>query len=132
MPEGNGGAHEVRCSTSRFPTFRKARMVVSKCKVWMFTNDLLVTIFLQGIRRRSDGKIGRAFCACGRYDELAVTLASRRDVVGYWANGGVGGAAAQIGKWRGARVLGVKQPRGNASGVAVFDEFWLLKNEPPG
>lgn len=50
------------------------------------------------------------------------------------AHGGVGSAAAQIGKWRGARVLGVVRHRqpGNASGAAVSDEVLVLKNEPLG
>jgi NADPH2:quinone reductase len=47
------------------------------------------------------------------------------------ASGGVGGAAAQIGKWRGARVLGVdRHPLAPDSAAAhAVDEFFLLDGE---
>jgi NADPH2:quinone reductase len=46
------------------------------------------------------------------------------------ANGGVGGAVAQIGKWRGARVIGAdRNPLGPATSSArVFDDFLILKD----
>jgi NADPH2:quinone reductase len=48
------------------------------------------------------------------------------------ANGGVGSAAAQIGKWRGARVIGVarQQRRADASAATVFDEFFVPEAKP--
>ncbi len=48
------------------------------------------------------------------------------------AGGGVGSAAAQIGKWRGARVIGVDQhelPSGSPA-HAAFDDFYVLGAEP--
>jgi NADPH2:quinone reductase len=48
--------------------------------------------------------------------------------------GGVGGAAAQIGKWRGARVIGVdrsKLPVGSPA-AAALDDFYVLGDEPLG
>ncbi len=44
------------------------------------------------------------------------------------ANGGVGGAAAQIGKWRGARVIGVDQhqPRSDSPAARAVDDFFVL------
>ena len=49
------------------------------------------------------------------------------------ANGGVGSAVAQIGKWRGARVFAVdRQEPGSASAASVFDEFFVLKKAPLG
>lgn len=47
------------------------------------------------------------------------------------AGGGVGGAAAQIGKWRGARVLGVDRyplPPDSAAAHAI-DDFFVLEGE---
>lgn len=48
------------------------------------------------------------------------------------AGGGVGGAAAQIGKWRGARVIGVDQQElpPDSPARAAFDDFYVLGNEP--
>jgi NADPH:quinone reductase-like Zn-dependent oxidoreductase len=48
------------------------------------------------------------------------------------AGGGVGGAAAQIGKWRGARVIGVdRRPLPDNSLVAeAVDDFFVLGDEP--
>ena len=48
------------------------------------------------------------------------------------AGGGVGSAAAQIGKWRGARVIGVDRnelPPGSPA-VAALDDFFMLGAEP--
>jgi NADPH:quinone reductase len=47
------------------------------------------------------------------------------------ASGGVGGAAAQIGKWRGARVLGIdRHPLAPDSAAAqAVDEFFILDGE---
>ena len=48
------------------------------------------------------------------------------------AGGGVGSAAAQIGKWRGARVIGVDRkelPPGSSAAVAL-DDFFVLGDEP--
>lgn len=44
------------------------------------------------------------------------------------ANGGVGGAAAQIGKWRGARVIGVdrQELRSDSPSSDVIDDFFAL------
>jgi NADPH2:quinone reductase len=50
------------------------------------------------------------------------------------AGGGVGSAAAQIGKWRGARVIGVDRhelPTGSPA-AAALDDFHVLGNEPLG
>jgi NADPH2:quinone reductase len=47
------------------------------------------------------------------------------------AGGGVGGAAAQIGKWRGARIIGVDRrplPQGSPA-AAALDDFFLLGGE---
>jgi NADPH2:quinone reductase len=47
------------------------------------------------------------------------------------AGGGVGSAAAQIGKWRGARVLGVDRhplPSDSAAAIAI-DDFFVLEGE---
>jgi NADPH:quinone reductase-like Zn-dependent oxidoreductase len=48
------------------------------------------------------------------------------------AGGGVGGAAAQIGKWRGARIIGVdRQPLSEDSPAAgALDAFFVLRDEP--
>jgi len=48
------------------------------------------------------------------------------------AGGGVGGAAAQIAKWRGARVIGIdRRPLPDDSPAAsAFDNFFVLGNEP--
>lgn len=47
------------------------------------------------------------------------------------ASGGVGGAAAQIGKWRGARVIGVdlRPLPDNSPAAAAIDEFFVLGEE---
>ena len=48
------------------------------------------------------------------------------------AGGGVGSAAAQIGKWRGARVIGVDRselPPGSPA-EAALDDFFVLSDEP--
>ena len=48
------------------------------------------------------------------------------------AGGGVGGAAAQIGKWRGARVIGIDRqtlPKGSPAAGAI-DDFFVLGDEP--
>ena len=48
------------------------------------------------------------------------------------AGGGVGSAAAQIGKWRGARVIGVDRhelPPGSPA-AAALDDFLVLSDEP--
>jgi NADPH:quinone reductase-like Zn-dependent oxidoreductase len=49
-------------------------------------------------------------------------------------NGGVGGAAAQIGKWRGARVIGVdrQEPRADSSSSAAIDDFFVLDRNSVG
>lgn len=48
------------------------------------------------------------------------------------ANGGVGSAAAQIGKWRGARVIGVDRQklRSDAPAAAAIDAFFVLETNP--
>lgn len=48
------------------------------------------------------------------------------------ANGGVGSAAAQIGKWRGARVIGVdvQKPELDAAAAAAVDDFLVLESSP--
>jgi NADPH:quinone reductase len=48
------------------------------------------------------------------------------------ANGGVGSAAAQIGKWRGARVIGVdlQKPQSDAPSAAAMDDFFVLESNP--
>jgi NADPH2:quinone reductase len=50
------------------------------------------------------------------------------------ANGGVGGAAAQIGKWRGAHVIGVdrREPRSDSSSSAAIDDFFVLGRNSVG
>src|SRR5260370_1955752 len=46
------------------------------------------------------------------------------------ANGGVGGAAAQIGKWRGAHVIGVDQHqlRSDSPAARAVDDFFVLED----
>src|SRR6266571_6491045 len=46
------------------------------------------------------------------------------------ASGGVGGAAAQIGKWRGARVIGVDQHqlRSDSPAARAVDDFFVLED----
>lgn len=48
------------------------------------------------------------------------------------ANGGVGSAAAQIGKWRGARVIGVDRQklRSDAPAAPAIDDFLVLESNP--
>ena len=59
-------------------------------------------------------------------------LASGETLLVTGAGGGVGGAAAQIGKWRGARVIGVdRRPLPDNSLVAeAVDDFFVLGDEP--
>jgi NADPH:quinone reductase len=59
-------------------------------------------------------------------------LAASETLLVIGANGGVGGAAAQIGKWRGARVIGVDRQklRSDAPAAAAFDEFFVLEGKP--
>jgi NADPH:quinone reductase len=59
-------------------------------------------------------------------------LAARETLLVIGANGGVGGAAAQIGKWRGARVIGVdrNQVSPDAPAASAIDEFVNLKDQP--
>jgi NADPH2:quinone reductase len=60
-------------------------------------------------------------------------LASGETLLVTGAGGGVGGAAAQIGKWRGARVIGVDRrplpPDSPAS--RDIDDFFVLEGETP-
>jgi NADPH:quinone reductase len=48
------------------------------------------------------------------------------------ANGGVGSAVGQIGKWRGARIIGVDRQklRSDAPAAAAFDQFFVLEDRP--
>jgi NADPH:quinone reductase-like Zn-dependent oxidoreductase len=59
-------------------------------------------------------------------------LAAAETLLVIGASGGVGGAAAQIGKWRGARVVGVDRrplsPEAPAAGAV--DEFFVLNDQP--
>jgi NADPH2:quinone reductase len=59
-------------------------------------------------------------------------LAAGETLLVIGASGGVGGAAAQIGKWRGARVLGVDRlPLSpGAPAVGAVDEFLVLNDRP--
>jgi NADPH:quinone reductase len=61
-------------------------------------------------------------------------LAAGETLMVIGANGGVGGAAAQIGKWRGARVLGVdRRPLSPESPAArVIDDFFVLDQTVEG
>jgi NADPH:quinone reductase len=56
-------------------------------------------------------------------------LASGETLLVIGANGGVGGAAAQIGKWRGARVIGVDQHqlRSDSPAAHAVDDFFVLE-----
>ncbi len=58
-------------------------------------------------------------------------LASGETLLVIGAGGGVGGAAAQIGKWCGARVIGVdRRPfRPDALAARAVDEFFVLEGE---
>jgi NADPH:quinone reductase len=66
----------------------------------------------------------------GLVEYAQITAGETLVVVG--ANGGVGGAVAQIGKWKGARVVGTdKSPLiKSTSGAVAFDDFVLLKDQP--
>ena len=59
-------------------------------------------------------------------------LAAGESLLVIGANGGVGGAAAQIGKWRGARVIGVDMQalRSHAPVASAMDEFFVLEGKP--
>jgi NADPH2:quinone reductase len=59
-------------------------------------------------------------------------LAAGETLLVIGASGGVGGAAAQIGKWRGARVLGVdRRPLSpGAPAAGAVDEFLVLNDQP--
>jgi NADPH:quinone reductase-like Zn-dependent oxidoreductase len=59
-------------------------------------------------------------------------LASAETLVVTGVGGGVGGAVAQIGKWRGARVIGVDQRRlpDNSPAAGAIDDFFVLGDEP--
>ena len=61
-------------------------------------------------------------------------LASGETLLVIGAGGGVGGAAAQIGKWRGAHVIGVDQHqlRSDAPAAHAVDDFFVLQGEPLG
>jgi NADPH:quinone reductase len=61
-------------------------------------------------------------------------LATGETLLVIGANGGVGGAAAQIGKWRGARVIGVdrQEPRWDSSSSAAIDDFFVLGRNSVG
>jgi len=61
-------------------------------------------------------------------------LASGETLLVIGAGGGVGGAAAQIGKWRGAHVIGVDQHqlRSDAPAARAVDDFFVLQGEPLG
>ena len=76
--------------------------------------------------------IGLTYLAAwlGLVEYARLTAADTLLVIG--AGGGVGGAAAQIGKWCGARVIGVdRQPLGSdAPAAAALDEFFVLESKP--
>ena len=59
-------------------------------------------------------------------------LATDETLLVVGANGGVGRAAAQIGKWRGARVLGVdRRPQLSEAPVTrAIDDFFVLNDQP--
>ena len=65
----------------------------------------------------------------GLVEYARITAGETLLVIG--AGGGVGGAAAQIGKWRGARVIGVDRHalRPDAPAAPAVDEFFLLEEE---
>jgi NADPH:quinone reductase len=46
------------------------------------------------------------------------------------ASGGVGSAVAQIGKWRGARVIGVDRQKPRSDASTVFDHFFVPEDKP--
>ncbi len=58
-------------------------------------------------------------------------LASGETLLVIGAGGGVGGAAAQIGKWRGARVIGVDRHQlpSDSPAARAVDDFFLLEGE---
>jgi NADPH:quinone reductase-like Zn-dependent oxidoreductase len=58
-------------------------------------------------------------------------LASGETLLVTGAAGGVGGAVAQIGKWRGARVIGVdrQQPPHDSPAAGAVDDFFVLGDE---
>ena len=61
-------------------------------------------------------------------------LASGETLLVIGAGGGVGGAAARIGKWRGAHVIGVDQHQLGADSPAAraVDDFFVLEGKPLG
>jgi NADPH:quinone reductase len=66
----------------------------------------------------------------GLVESARITADETLLVIG--ANGGVGSAVAQIGKWRGARVIGAdrQQARSDAPEAAAFNEFLVLEKSP--
>jgi NADPH:quinone reductase len=59
-------------------------------------------------------------------------LAAGETLLVIGATGGVGVAAAQIGKWRGARVIGVdrRELQANSPALRAVDDFFVLGDEP--
>lgn len=59
-------------------------------------------------------------------------IASGETLLVTGAGGGVGGAVAQIGKWRGARVIGVDRHQlpPNSPAASALDDFFVLEGEP--
>lgn len=105
------------------------------------THSELIAVPIASLRRKPQSlsmqqaaAIGLTYLAAWLGIDEYARLAPGETLLVIGATGGVGSAAAQIGKWRGARVLGVdrKPPPGNASATGVFDEFLVLKDEPLG
>jgi NADPH:quinone reductase len=99
----------------------------------------LISVPVASLRRKPKtlsleqaGAVGVTYLAAWLGVVEYAALAQGETLLVTGAGGGVGGAAAQIGKWRGARVIGVDRyplPSGLPA-AAVFDDFILLEDEP--
>jgi NADPH:quinone reductase-like Zn-dependent oxidoreductase len=101
----------------------------------------LIAVPIASLRRKPKtlsleqaGAIGVTFLAAWLGIMEYAQLAAGETLLVTGVGGGVGGAAAQIGKWRGARVIGVdrsKLPVESPAAVAL-DDFYVLGDEPLG
>ena len=99
----------------------------------------LIAVPIASLRRKPKslsleqaGAIGLTYLAAWLGVMEYAQLAAGETLLVTGAGGGVGSAAAQIGKWRGARVIGVDRhelPAGSPA-KAALDDFFVLGDEP--
>jgi NADPH:quinone reductase len=86
----------------------------------------------QSLTMQQAAAIGLTYLAAwlGLIEYARLTAGETLLVIG--ANGGVGNAAAQIGKWRGARVIGVdrQELRSDSPTASAIDDFFVLGSDP--